>query len=356
MSASEWISPQVQAMHAYSVVDLPAGTLRLSDMECPQDIDPDLRAAWLARLEDVAMNRYPPSHHRGVDAKLRAVFDLDPRYRLLFGNGSDEFIQMILTAVAAPGRVVLSPAPSFIMYRLVAEMLGMRYVGVALKEDDFSLDLAAMLDSIERTQPAVVFLADPNNPTGNALERHAVQAIIEAAPGLVVLDEAYGPYSAQSNADLMARYDNLLVMRTLSKMGFAGLRFGYLFGSPTWMDELAKVKPPYNVNVLSLASIDFALEHFEFTQVQTAMIRQERARIFAQYQALAGVRVWASQANFLLLRVADADAVQQGLLDRGIWVKNLSHADAMLRGCLRVTISNAPENDRCLAALREVLA
>ncbi|WP_260088577.1 histidinol-phosphate transaminase [Suttonella sp. R2A3] len=213
-----------------------------------------------------------------------------------------------------------------------------------------------MLAAIEKEQPAVVFLADPNNPTGNALDAEAIRAIVAAAPGLVVLDEAYGPYSESSSAELLTEYDNLVVMRTLSKMGFAGLRFGYLFGPAAWMNEFAKVKPPYNVNVLTLASIDFALEHFTFTEAQTAMICRERERMFAEYQKLDGVKVWPSQANFLLMRVNDANAAQQALLARGIWVKSVSHVDPMLENCLRITISNAQENDRCLMALREALA
>ncbi|MBV7434259.1 histidinol-phosphate transaminase [Cardiobacteriaceae bacterium TAE3-ERU3] len=355
MSAKDWVTPAVAAMHAYPVAQLPQNALRLSDMECPQDIDPTLRQAWLERLDKVAMNRYPRPGDDQIDAHLRRLFDVPDACPLIYGNGSDELIQIILMAVAQPGRTVLAPAPTFVMYQVCAEMLGMNYVGVPLSTPDFALNEQAMLKAIVEHQPAVIFLADPNNPTGNALDSDAVRNIIEAAPGLVVLDEAYGAYASHSNATMAQAYDNVVVIRTLSKIGYAGLRFGYAFGADDWIDAFAKVKPPYNINVLTLASVDFALEHDDFIRAQTAMICRERTRMLSAYQMLEGIEVWPSAANFLLLRIANAAKIYAALIEQNIWVKKLDGVHPLLRDCLRVTISNAEDNDRCFAAIKMFL-
>lgn len=356
MSAKDWMTPAVAAMHAYPVAQLPPDALRLSDMECPLDIDPALRRAWLERLDKVAMNRYPRPGNDQIDGHLRRLFNIPEICPLIYGNGSDELIQIILMTVAQAGRTVLAPAPTFVMYQVCAEILGMNYVGVPLHANDFSLDEQSMLDAIAEHQPAVIFLADPNNPTGNALNDLAVRNIIEAAPGLVVLDEAYGAYAPHSNASLVERYNNnVVVIRTLSKIGYAGLRFGYAFGAADWMEAFARVKPPYNINVLTLASVDFALTHDAFIRTQTDMITNERRRMLSEYEALKGVEVWPSAANFLLLRVANATAVYAALIEKNIWIKKLDGVHPLLRNCLRVTISNAEDNDRCFAAIKMLI-
>lgn len=355
MNIEQWINPAVANMQAYAVQAVPDDALRLSDMECPQDIAPELRDAWLQRLSNVAMNRYPRPGHDAIETRLRSLFNIPRAMPMIFGNGSDELIQIILTAVASPHHCILAPSPTFVMYKMVTQMLGMRYLDVALNSDDFSLDMAAMLHAIETHQPATIFLADPNNPTGNVHSQADIERIIQAAPGLVVLDEAYGAYAPEHNNDLVQRYDNVIVIRTLSKVGYAGLRFGYAFGSAEWMEALVKVKPPYNINVLTRASVDFALQHDDFITEQTKLICAERERMLAAYQHLPNAHVWPSAANFLLMRLPNAEHIHQQLVKQHIWVKNLHGTHPALTDCLRVTISNRDDNQRCFSAIQTII-
>ena len=350
-----WVRPAIRAMHAYAVADLPEGALKLDAMESPVDLPPHLRPLWLQTLDGVAMNRYPSANNTALVAQLRDVFALDARLPLIFGNGSDELIQIIAMTVGGDGHVIMAPAPSFVMYRMVAEMLGMTFVSVPLRED-FSLDLPAFLQAIATHQPAAIFLATPNNPTGNALREDEVRHIIAAAPGVVVIDEAYQAYADESLAHLASEYDNVVVMRTLSKTGFAGLRFGYLFGDPDWVAEFDKVRPPYNVNVLTRASIAFALEHYPAIAQQADMIVTEREKLHQALLALPGVAVYPSQANFITVRVADAARATARMREEGVWIKNLDSMHPALHNCLRLTVSHAADNARMLAALREALA
>ncbi|MDO4776408.1 MAG: histidinol-phosphate transaminase [Cardiobacteriaceae bacterium] len=351
---ARWVRPAIRQMQAYAVVDLPAGALKLDAMELPADLPPHLRPLWLQTLEKVAMNRYPAAHNAALVANLRDVFALDPALPVMFGNGSDEFIQIIAMTLGSADHTILAPAPSFVMYRMVADILGMNYVGVDLRED-FSLDADAMLAAITAHEPAVIFLASPNNPTGNALVENDVRRIIEAAPGLVVLDEAYLAYSTGSLMHLASEYDNVVVMRTLSKTGFAGLRFGYLFGNPLWMAELDKVRPPYNVNVLTQASIAFALEHYAAIAAQAEEIVSERGKLEVALAQMDGVKVYPSQANFVTVRVADGKGVCARMRDAGVWIKSLDGMHPMLGDCLRLTVSNKEENAQMLEALKEAL-
>lgn len=344
------ISPQVLAAKAYPVFDVPAGMLKLDAMELPTDIPEQLRGAWAQTLAEVAVNRYPPAHNSMLEANLRKTFDIPEGYGVMFGNGSDELIQIILLACARPNAVILAPAPTFVMYELGAAFLGLRYVGVPTAPD-FSLDMGAMLDAVREHDPAVIFLANPNNPTGVLYPISQLEQIIQASNGLVILDEAYLTYSSGSAMALAAQYDNVLVMRTLSKTGFAGLRFGYLFGNRDWVAQLNKVRPPYNVNVLTQAAINFVLEHYEVIAQQADIIKVEREKLTAALAAWQECTVLPSQANFLLLQVPDADAWFLKLQAQGVLVKNLSHAHPMLANFLRLTVSNAQENAQLLAAL-----
>jgi histidinol-phosphate aminotransferase len=275
----------------------------------------------------------------------------------VLGNGSDELIQMLALAVAGAGRVVLAPEPTFVMYRMIAEVAGMRYQAVPLAED-FSLDARAMREAIERYAPAIVFLAYPNNPTGTLFETAAVEDVIRAAPGLVVVDEAYAPFTDASFMARLGEFPNLLVMRTVSKMGLAGLRLGLLAGPPEWLGEIDKTRLPYNINVLTQASARFALQHKALLDEQAVRIRADRADMLRRLATLPGVQAWPSEANFILFRVAagTADAVFQSLREQRVLIKNLNPAGGRLRDCLRVTVGTADENGAFLAALGKALS
>jgi histidinol-phosphate aminotransferase len=237
------------------------------------------------------------------------------------------------------------------MYEMSSRFDGCRHVGVPLK-DDFSLDRDRMLAALREHSPAVVFIAYPNNPTGNLFDRSAIEAVLQAAPGLVVIDEAYLPFAQNTFMPQLRRWPNLLVLRTLSKLGLAGIRLGYLAGDPEWIAEFDKLRPPYNVNVLTLATADLMLENLSILDAQAAMLRSERSKLAAALQATRGVTAFPSAANFILFRVAAPDRVFAGLKERGILIKNVSAMHPLLAGCLRVTVGTAAENEAFIKALR----
>jgi len=349
------IRPEIQALSAYHVPD-PGDAIKLDAMENPYPWPAPLVDAWLERLREVSLNRYPDPAAQRLRERLRGTMQVPAGMDVLLGNGSDELIQMLALAVAGPGRAVLAPEPSFVMYRLIAEFAGMDYVGVPLAAD-FSLDLAAMLAAIGEHQPALVFLAYPNNPTGNLFAIDDVRAIIEAAPGLVIVDEAYAAFASDSFMSALGEYDNLLVMRTVSKMGLAGLRLGLLAGAPAWLQEIDKVRLPYNINVLTQVSAEFVLDNREVLDLQTADIRRDRGILFDALAAIEGIEPYPSEANFILFKTSagKADAVFEGLKARKVLIKNLNKAGGALTDCLRVTVGTPEENLAFIEAMKESL-
>lgn len=353
---TQWIRPEIRALSAYHVPDA-SGLIKLDAMENPYTWPDWLIDAWLAELRAVSLNRYPDPAARRLKARLREAMGVPAGMEVLLGNGSDELIQMIALAVAAPGRVVLAPEPGFVMYRMIALFAGMDYVGVPLRSADFSLDVPALREAIRRHQPAVVFLAYPNNPTGNLFPQKDLRELIELSPGLVIVDEAYAPFAGETLMGALDEYDNLLVMRTVSKMGLAGLRLGLLAGPAAWLTEIDKTRLPYNINVLTQASADFALRYRDVFDEQTRRIREDREWLFGRLVELPGLTVYPSRANFILLRVpaGRADAIFASLKGAGVLVKNLSGAGGLLADCLRVTVGTPEENNVFLHALASAL-
>ena len=349
------VRSEVQAIKAYHVPDS-TGLIKLDAMENPYSWPEPLKADWLRTLGDVSVNRYPDPEALGLKARLRIALAVPTDAELLLGNGSDELIQMILLALARPGAVALAPVPTFVMYEMIATFVGMQFSGVPLK-DDFSLDRAAMLNAIEAQRPAVIFLSYPNNPTGNLFDAADVEAIVAAAPGLVVVDEAYHAFAQASFMDRLGAYDNLLVMRTLSKQGLAGLRLGILAGPAVWLNEFDKVRLPYNINSLTQASADFALSHRAAFDAQCEHIRRERESLYGAMKQLPGMEVWPSHANFILFRVRNQAAgdLQAALKRAGVLIKSMEAMGGKLTGCLRVTVGTPAENRAFLTALAGLL-
>ena len=327
-------------------------------MENPYTWPESLQADSLETLRGLDLNRYPDPQGLVLQAALREAMEIPEDMGLLLGNGSDELIQMLAFTVAAPGRKILSVDPGFVMYRMIGLFAGMDYVGVPLQAEDFSIDLPAVLEAIEREQPALVYLAYPNNPTGNRFDADDMVRIIEAAPGLVIVDEAYAPFTDSSFMGLVGDWDNLLVMRTVSKMGLAGLRLGYLVGPTDWLAEIDKVRLPYNINVLTQVSATFALKHKAVFDAQTRTIRTERARLYEALNRMAGLHPYPSEANFILTRVPEgrAGGLFDGLKQAGILIKNLDGAHPLLKDCLRFTVGAPDENAALVTALESLLA
>jgi histidinol-phosphate aminotransferase len=349
---SRLVRSEIRALTAYSVAKA-EGMVKLDAMENPYALPGAVRVRLDAALARVAVNRYPDGGADAAKAALRRALRIPDAQGVLLGNGSDELIQIITSALARPGAAMLAPEPSFVMYRMNALYAGMRFVGVPLA-GDFGLDLAAMREAIEREQPALVFIAYPNNPTGNLFAARDVEAVLRAAPGLVVVDEAYYAFAEASFLPRAAEYSNLLVLRTVSKVGMAGIRLGYAVAAPEWIAELNKVRAPYNVNALTQAAVVALLADTGWIAEQAAAIRAERARLEAALARLPGTTVYATQTNFVLVRVPDADGLFEALVARRILVKNLHGGHPLLVNCLRITVGTPEENDLLFAACTEL--
>jgi histidinol-phosphate aminotransferase len=351
-SPRDLFRPELAGLAAYHVADA-AGMVKLDAMENPYALPEDLRAELGALLGAQALNRYPDPAARALVARLRATQGIPDDASVLLGNGSDELIQMLILALA-PGATVLGVEPAFVMYRLICAYCGVRFASVPLRAD-FSLDAAALLAAIERDQPALIFLAYPNNPTGNLFDDAVIERVLAAAPGLVIIDEAYHPFAQRSWMGRLANHPRLLAMRTLSKLGLAGLRLGYLAGGADWIAELDKLRLPYNINALTQAAALAVLNRPEVLESQAAAIRAERAALARALAALPGVTVYPSAANFLLLRVANATSIFDALKSSGILIKHLHGSHPMLENCLRVTVGTPEENLAFLTTLSSIL-
>jgi histidinol-phosphate aminotransferase len=342
------VRPEVQRLARYHVPDA-RGFIKLDAMENPYALPAALAREVADAVTHARINRYPDGDASVARAALRDALALPDGVDVLLGNGSDELIQIVASTVARPGGGVLAPDPSFVMYRRTALIANAPFVPVDLRAD-FSLDVRAMVDAIERQRPSVVFVANPNNPTGNLFAREDLERVIRAAPGLVVVDEAYYAYADASFLPHVLEFPNVVVLRTVSKIGMAGLRLGYLVGHPDWIAEFDKLRPPYNVGSLVQAALPVLLRHRDVFDAQAAEIRRERARMVT---ALGNMRVdvFASQANFVLVRVPDARAADAALRAARILVKNLDGAHTLLANCLRITVGTPDENDALLDAL-----
>lgn len=352
--ALEKIRPDVLAAQAY-VVQPSTGFIKLDVMENPYRLPLELQGALGECLGAVAINRYPAERTADLAATLKVHAGLPEACGITLGNGSDELISLLTLAVSKPGAVILSPLPSFVMYEMSARHQHLRFVGVPLRAEDFELDEAAMLAAIAEHQPALVYLSYPNNPTGNLWDAGAIERIVAAAPGLVVMDEAYQPFASGDSLALMARHPHVLVMRTMSKFGLAGVRIGYLCGARELVEQIEKLRPPFNVSVLNAEAALFALEHADVYAAQAAELRQQRERIFQALQALPGIAPWPSQGNMILARVHDAAATFAALKARGVLIKNVSAMHPLLANCLRITVGTPAENTLLLQALEACL-
>ncbi len=346
MIPSNLVKPCVRRLRAYEAKEIPC-RVKLDANESPYEL-------WSAGdnklgriLRRVPLNRYPDP----AGTKLKEILALRHGVRadrLLLGNGSDELISMLVTTFGGP---VLYPVPTFSMYGIISRGLGEKTVEVKL-ERSFDLNLDRMESAIRKSRAKVVFLSSPNNPTGNAFSSNRIQRIIETTPGIVVVDEAYHPFSSTpSFITRLKRHPNLVVLQTLSKIGLAALRLGFMVASRDIVNEVNKVRLPFNVNTLSQMIAVEALEERDTLKEAIGRIVQERDRMMRMMADIPGLRVVPSDANFILFRVPDASRVYRGLLQEGILVRNLEPA---IPGGLRVTVGTRRENTAFLHAIRKV--
>ena len=348
--AIDWVPESIRMLSAYKVQETAGVMVKLDAMENPYPLPQELRALWQDCLAGVDVNRYPDSGCRGLKTAIREVFAPPTEASILLGNGSDELIQMIAMLVGGEGKTFIAPKPSFAMYELIAKVTGTAFTGIPL-ESDLTVNASAFVEQVRQIRPACVFLACPNNPTGNHFPSEFVEEVIRAAPGLVVVDEAYHAFSGRSYLDLVSDHANLLVMRTLSKSGIAGLRLGMLFGSPDWLEQLEKVRLPYNINSLTQAGARLCIEHYGAFEQQIREIIANRSDLMNELNQRRKIRPFPSEANFILFRVADADSTFAKLKQQGVLIKNFNGSDPLLSQCLRVTVGSREENAQFLSAL-----
>ncbi len=354
---ARFLRQDVQSMHAYAIQPS-AGFVKLDAMENPHRLPEALQAELGRRLGTLALNRYPGTRTDELRAALARHARMPEGCALMLGNGSDELISLLAMACDVPGATVLAPLPGFVMYEMSATLQGLRFVGVPLTAE-FELGEAAMLAAVREHRPAITYLAYPNNPTANLWDDAVIERIVEAVRehgGLVVMDEAYQPFASRSYLDRLTKHDHVLLMRTLSKFGLAGVRLGYLIGPAALVAEIDKVRPPYNVSVLNCEAALFALEHEDEFARQAVILRSERARLFATLRTMPGATPFPSEANMLLVRLPDAKTAFEGLKARGVLVKNVSGLHPLLANCLRLTVGLPAENDQMIAALKDCLS
>jgi histidinol-phosphate aminotransferase len=351
MNPEKLVRPEILALQAYHVADA-EGMVKLDAMENPYPLPPALRRELAEVLSRVELNRYPEPTGRKLRALIGRKMNVPQGMELLLGNGSDDLIQIVSLALARPGAAAMYPSPTFVMYSMNAIFTGMKGIAVPLRED-YSFDADAFIARMQAEKPALVFIAYPNNPTGVLYPEEEVARVIRACPGLAVLDEAYHVFARKSFMPRLSEFPNLVVVRTVSKLGLAGIRLGYMAGRPEWIREFNKVRQAYNVNVLTQAAALFVLERLQVLEEQAERIRADRATLGEAIAALPGARVFPSEANFFLVRVPDADATYASLKRQGVLVRNLHPG---LENCLRINVGTPDENRILLTALREALA
>lgn len=361
MSSSplKFIRQDVQSMHAYAVQDS-AGFIKLDAMENPFTLPAALQAKLGERLGKVAINRYPGARIDDLKTALRAYAQVPADYGLMLGNGSDELISLLAMACDVQNAKILAPLPGFVMYAMSAQLQGLQFIGVDLTAD-FELDGEAMLAAIAQEKPAITYIAYPNNPTANLWDANTIRQIIAACAaygGMVVMDEAYQPFSSKSwMEEIKAAPEanaNVLLMRTLSKFGLAGVRLGYMTGPQALIHEIDKLRPPYNISVLNAECALFALENSDEFSQQAGMITAQRAMLLEALAKMPKLKAYPSDANMITVRTPDADAAFAHLKAQGILVKNISKMHPLLKNCLRLTVGTPDENAKMLAALASI--
>jgi histidinol-phosphate aminotransferase len=350
------VRQDIQSMHAYAIQQS-AGLVKLDAMENPFRLPDHLQRELGERLGRVAINRYPVGCVGDVIAGLSAFVKLPPGCKLMLGNGSDELISLLALACDVPGATILAPLPGFVMYEMSAKLQGLKFVGVPTTAD-FELDEVAMLAAIETHRPAITYIAYPNNPTANLFDDGVIERIVAAVGrqnGLVVFDEAYQPFSSRTWMDKVASFEHVLVMRTLSKFGLAGVRLGYMVGAAALIDEIDKVRPPYNISALNAEATLFALDHVDEFSKQASVLRAERAKLLQALKSLPDVTPFPSEANMILVRVPDSKRAFDGMKQRGVLIKNIAGLHPLLANCVRITVGTPEENLLMIDALKASL-
>jgi histidinol-phosphate aminotransferase len=344
MNIKRFVRPNIYSLSAYEAKEIPC-RVKLDANESPYGFEGAVKA-----LKSLKTNRYPDPGAEGLKKLISKEFKVKPG-NILQGNGSDELIYYLITAFGGP---VLYPVPTFSMYGIISQALGEKKIEIPL-DGDFDLDMKKTLSAIRAEKPRVIFLSSPNNPTGNCFSSEKILRIIEStsSKSVVVVDEAYQPFASDMGfIPFLADYENLIIMRTLSKIGLAGLRVGFMVAGEEIIREINKVRLPFNLNSFSQAVASEVLKKKALLKRNIKSVISERKRLFNGFSKIDGVRTYPSEANFILIRVGDPEKIYRGLLKKGVLVRNMQ---GVMDGCLRITVGTPGENRLFLAALKQVL-
>lgn len=341
MDIRKLVKKEVSSLKAYNAKEIPC-RIKLDANESPYGF------AYAVHITGIRTNRYPDPEAKALKQLIAKDLRVETG-NILFGNGSDELIYYLITTFGGP---VSYPVPTFSMYGIIGQALGEEKVEIPL-DKDFDLDTDIFLTAVRKEKPKLIFLSSPNNPTGNCFSTDRILKVLEASKGIVVVDEAYQPFSSETGMlPLLKDYRNLVILRTLSKIGLAALRLGFMIADPGIIGEVNKVRLPFNLNAFSQAVATAALKRKREFRASIKTIVSERGRLLEEMERIAAVTPFPSEANFILLRVDDPDRVYASLLRKGILVRNLNDA---VKGCLRVTVGNPKENTAFLKALEKIV-
>ena len=344
----QWLRSDIKNIDAYHV-PVSKDMIKLDAMESPFGVPEDLKVEFLKCIEQSEVNRYPEADPSPLKDTLRSLMDIPDEFGILLGNGSDELIQLLALACSKDD-LIMSFEPSFVMYELVSKYVNLEYFGVQL-DSNFDINLSDALLIIEREKPKIIFIAYPNNPTGNCFDYDAIIEIIKSTNSMVILDEAYYAYSDKSFLSEISNFPNLLVLRTISKIGFAGLRLGLLIGDQETIAQLNKLRLPYNINALTQTSANFLLQDKQRIINNAQIIIEERRRLAHELSLFSKFKVYPSQTNFILVHSEDAHSLHSALKKNGILVKGFSKSSD-LENFIRISVSEPSENNSLIDVIR----
>ena len=330
------------------------GAIKMSANENPISLQEPFKKKLMEEMSRVDFNRYPEAGALKLRDRFAQYYGVD-KDMVMLGNGSDELIQTLCITLKGKIKGVLVPVPTFSMYKIIAVNTGNKVVEVPL-DKNFDLDCNAIIGQIKEKSPALVFLSYPNSPTGNLFSRDKIEVIIKKSPGIVIVDEAYAIFSGQTLLPLLKKYDNLIFLNTLSKLGLASMRLGFLIGNRDIVVQLDKVRLPFNVNSLSQIAANFFLDNQDEFYRQVAEIIKRREELYWDLKEIAGIKLYPSQANFIFFSCAfDSDRIYNKLVAEGIIVKNLN-IPPLMPNCMRVTVGNRKENEAFLRVFKRVIS
>ena len=346
------VCEKIKSLKAYHVETVENG-IKLHANENPYPPSPELLKKILARFEKLNLNRYPDPDCKTLKEAISTRIGV-PTNQLVIGNGSDELIQNLMQVFCNEGDTIAFPDPTFAMYAITAKGMGLKVHTFPLN-DNWDFKVTPLIEKLNASHARIVFISYPNNPTGNCFSRTEIQKLVENFEGIVVLDEAYYDFSGQSFLSQMKDHNNLVILRSLSKIGLAGLRVGYGIFPSTLVNEINKVRLPYNSNSISQIGATELMNNFETVQKQINSIKEERTRLLDELAKIKSITAFPSDANFILFKAShDGESIYRNLIKNGVLVRNLG-AHPRLKNCMRVTIGTKAENDQFLNRLTKAI-